>query len=241
MWCPEGYLTFEEIISQLRWDVDQLPLAQGKPLVVPPGEMIPDNLEPDDYEVEAFIKWAFAALFRLFESDVRICLPTGSLVRMNPSVLLNVRSGWFAMVPIISAFPAGYVERLAIAEWEFPFVDLEWGTLKADASIAPMASFEGASLCLSEERLAIALPHLTEWLLQEAPKLGSPLTNGKSAWSSNDVVDRILDAFSSGLVKDRTEAKKMFGKDLPNASWVAIWKQVTQINPALSRPGPRRS
>lgn len=241
MWCPEGYVTFEEIISQLRWDIDELPLAKGKPLELRIGDRIPDNLEPDEREVEAFIKWAFAALFRLFERDVRICLPTGSLVRMNPSVLLNIRSGWFAMAPVISAFPIGYDERVAIAKWEFPFVDLEWGTLKADATIAPMLKFAGASLCISEDRLTIALPRLTEWLLQEAPKLGSPLTTEKPLWSSNDLVDRILAAFASGTVMKKVEAKKMFGKDLPTASWDAVWRDVTAINPALSRPGPRRS
>lgn len=241
MWCPEGYISFEEIISQLRWDIDRLPLAHGKPLELRPDETIPDNLEPDDRETEAFIKWAFAALFRLFEKDVRICLPTGNLVRMNPSVLLSIRSGWFAMAPVISTFPAGYADRIKIAEWEFPFVDLEWGTLKADASIAPMAKFAGASLCIREDRLTIALPRLTEWLIDEAPKLGSPLTTEEPKWRSHDLVERILAAFSSGLVKTKTEAKKMFGKDLPTASWLAVWEQVTQKRPALSRPGPRRA
>lgn len=241
MWCPEGYVTFEEIISQLRWDLDQMPLAQGKPLELRAGEMIPDNLEPDEREVEAFIKWSFAALFRLFEKDVRICLPTGNLVRMSPSVLLSVRSGWFAMAPVISAFPARYDDRLAIADWDFPFVDLEWGTLKADAAIAPMAKFAGASLCVSEERLAIALPRITEWLLEEAPKLGSPLSTEEPTWSSSDLVNRIVAAFSSGTVTKKVEAKNMFGKDLPTASWNAVWEQVTQINPALSKPGPRRT
>lgn len=240
MWCPEGYITFEEIISQLRWDIDQLPLANDKPLELRTGEMIPDNLEPDEREVDAFIKWAFAALFRKFAADIRICLQTGSLVRMNPSVLLSVRSGWLGIAPVISAFPAEYKERLAIADWEFPFVDLEWGTLKADASIAPMAKFSGASLCIAEDRLAIAVPRLTEWLLEEAPKLDGLLTKAKSAWSSNDLVDRILAAFSSGTVTTKVHAKMMFGKGLSNASWVAVWKDVTTINTALSKPGPRR-
>lgn len=241
MWCPEGYVSLEEIISQLRWDIDHLPLATGKPLELRANETVPDNLEPDELEVEAFIKWACAALFRYFEKDIRICLETGNLVRINPSVLLNIRSGWLAMAPVITAFPAGYGERLAINEWEFPFLDLEWGTLRANASIAPMAKFAGASLCIREDQLAIALPRLTDWLLEEAPKLGSSLTTEEPTWSSNDLADRILAAFSSGSITTRTEAKKMFGKGLPTASWNAVWAQVTRINPALSRPGPRRS
>jgi hypothetical protein len=80
MWCPEGYVTLNEIISQLFWDIDQLPLAQGKYLDFQSDEITINYPETDGEEMDAFIKWACAILFRLFSEDFRVCTFSGTLV-----------------------------------------------------------------------------------------------------------------------------------------------------------------
>lgn len=240
MWCPEGYITLEEIISQLLWDIDQLPLAQGKPLVLQRGQHIPDNLDPDKDEADAFIKWSCAAIFRLFGKDIRICTTSGTLVRVNPSVLLVVRAGWLGLSPTIAEFPTEYDERLEIAEWEIPCVDLNWGTVQASADFAPLGQIAGSSICIKEGVLPVQMSGLTEWLLQKAPKLGSPyLFSTEERKGAKTEAELIVQAVLSGKVRTKNEAQKMFGQGLKAEAWTALWKMAVTIDDRLSRPGPR--
>ena len=241
MWCPEGYITLGEIISQLIWDIDQFPIAEGKPLVLQQGQPLPDNLEPDEGEVDAFIKWCCATLFRLFENDFRVCLPTGALVRVIPSVLLRVQSGWLEMPPTITKFPNNYEDRLEIAKWEVPVVDLEWGTVRENPQFPSLNPIVGAPLCLGEAVLPVVVPKLTTWLLEKSEELGAPYkSKDKQKWVAQEVADQIVQAYLSGKVRDRNEAQKLFGTGLNTDAWKALWKMATNLDSRLSRPGRRR-
>ena len=240
MWCPEGYITLEEIISQLLWDMDQLPLAKGKPLVLQRDQHIPDNLDPDKDEADAFIKWSCAAIFRLFGKDIRICTTSGTLVRVNPSVLLVVRTGWLGAPPIIAGFPTEYDERLEIAKWEIPCVDLNWGTVQPSADFVPLSQIAGSSICIKEGVLPVQMSGLTEWLLEKAPTLGSPYHSSEGErWGSKTEAEQIVQAYLSGKVRTKSDAQKMFGQDLKPDAWSALWKMAVAIDDRLSKPGPR--
>lgn len=245
MWCPEGYVTLNEIISQFLWDSDQIEPAPD----APPG--FRTNAQgPREEEVNGWMNWLIVAFIYVCGDDVRACLPSGSIVRLTPEAFSwdGGYEYWWGEVggPAYdrSIFPDIYGARVWLSGIEFFHINIGDGTIKNGDSddFRGYVPITGAALCISEANLPVRLEDLTGWIIEEVKKVQFPQDIGTARQhTSRTIPDEIVHAFKTNKVRTKPEAKRMFGRGIKHEAWQALWREACEIMPALSRPGPRAS
>lgn len=237
MWCPEGYLTFSQVFGQILWDSDLMPIATNRPLPAGTEQLVIDTGMPDQAEIRAFTNWMSAGFFRKFDQDIRVCLISGNLVRLDVSLAAGLRRDPFDFNSDFGPFPSDYSLRVELSKWEFTYVDLHYGCICCPDSDSTLSRLDGLPICIKEAHLPVTIEKLPTWLWNEIPKLDR--REVQAAWSSRDDAASIVQAFNSGRIRTKPEAKRMFGRDLPHTAWQALWDEAVAIKPSLSRPGRR--
>lgn len=240
MWCPEGYITLEEIVGQFMWDSDLIPAAENQPF----KSNIESDNSPDYSSVDGFIIWLMYGTFRVFEKDIRACLASGSIVRLAPQVLA-LEGLYGADAPNIGSFPFGGFpeakeERLKVGAMHFRYINHLDGTIFLNVhekrpELGPVA---GASICIEDARLPVRLENLTEWLIKRLSE-ESPKSNLSESNALATIPEKIVLAFESRKVITKADAKRMFGRSMKTEQWLAIWREAVALKPSLARPGPR--
>lgn len=237
MWCPEGYLTFSEVFGQILWDSDLMPMATNRPPPSDTGRFIIDTGTADQSEITAFKVWMSAGFFRIFEQDLRVCLTSGNVVRFDASLATGLKRDPLDFDPDFGPFPTDYSIRVRFSKWEFVYVDLDYGCIRSTDADSTMAHLAGLPICIKEAHLPVTLEKLPAWLWNEIPTLDARDTS--PAWSSREDAAAIVQAFNSGKIRTKPEAKRMFGRDLPFDAWKALWEEAVALRPSLARPGRR--
>lgn len=240
MWCPEGYITMDEILSQISWDSDLIESAVDKP--VDPKKDKYEQTFKDNIEYAAYINWMVAALFYVSGKDFRLCLASGAIVRFRPYILAWMASDTKLASGISGGFPEKYEDRKLWSQIEFEALHSEKCTIRRDlpSDFDSSVPIGGSSLCIREVDLPVSLEELAAWLLHEAPRLAKGTSTTKENEGRKELAQRIVDAFHSGKVRTKPEAKRVFGQGMKHEEWNAYWSEATNIMPSLSRPGPRR-
>lgn len=237
MWCPEGYVTFNQIYGQILWDSDLVPMATNRPSPTATGQPVIDTGMPDQAEIRAFMNWMSAGFFRIFEEDVRVCLTSGNLVRLDASLAIGLQPNPLDFTFNFGPFPSDYSLRVKLSDWEFTFVDLHYGCIRCPDLDSTISRLAGLPICIKEAHLPVTIEKLPGWLWNEIPNLDK--REAPAAWSSREDAVAIVQAFDHGRIRTKPEAKRMFGRDLPHSAWEALWDQAVAIKPSLSRPGRR--
>ena len=237
MWCPEGYVTFSQILGQILWDSDLMPTATNRPSPTVTERLVIDTGMPDQAELTAFKNWMSIGFFRIFEEDVRVCLTSGNVVRLDTSLATGLRRDPLDFSYDVGPFPSDYSLRVKLSNWEFIFVDLHYGCIRCPDADSTISRLDGLPVCIKEAHLPVTLEKLPAWLWTEIPKLDA--RESSVAWSSREGASAIVQAFNSGKIRTKPEAKRMFGRDLPHTAWEALWDEAVAIKPSLSRPGRR--
>jgi len=236
MWCPDDCVCLAEITTQFLWDTDDVPIASEKAL-----EFDGDWQTIDGLEADAFVVWLTWGFLRHFRDNVRVCLPSGNLVRVTPPLhrgnLIDPLDKTFLGSSISSVFPSSYSERIKLSQWEFSLIDLHLGTILDRGLDEELRSLNGFPICIREKDLPTSLDRLTEWLMDAIPKWTPPTS--LEPWSSRSEASAIVAAYHQGRISSKLEAKKLFGKGLPTLAWKALWKEATALDPRLSKPGRR--
>lgn len=238
MWCPEGYVTLNEILAQFAWDCDLVPTGQGRPGDYEmDGETLPAFL--NGIEHIAYRNWLFAVFLKNFERHIRVCLTSGSLVRLAPRAFWFLSPTDLSDLHFLDGFPEDYQKRQKLSQWIYFHVDLESGTIK-DKKGGSLHQLSGLPLCVPDNALPVPLDGLTEWLLEEGRRKAITHKSRKPpSWSSAETAQLIVEAFRKRRFTNRAEAKHLFAKDMPIVAWKALWKEAAAIEPSLSRPGPK--
>lgn len=249
MWCPDGYLTFDELIWAM--DIDTYDVISGAHNRPPPDEpeYIPYGYDPndwpDEHEVAAYHNWLVVALIDACRKDIRACLGSGNLIRLsNHSLAWSVShkhglKSAAALDAVFSRwrggpFPDDYYLRLDLSGMAFKHLERVGFVVRVASDREGVAPIAGAPLCIKETALPVPPDRLRQWLVDNAWK-DRPREAGDEAPSGAAIVE----AFKAGRFKHKGEAHRMFGQDMKHIAWLAIWKEAVGIEPSLAKPGPR--
>lgn len=243
MWCPEGYVMLTEVVEQFGWTMRLVRPSKDRPPLEGFNQVF--NAGLDLTEATALENWFLAVFLHEFEDRLRVCLPSGSVVRVD-----RIAFAWFSLGgyhhydTFLDGFPDSYAERALIAKWRFPYLGgRDGGLIRADQRSPDnrLQQLGGYPVCIAEKDLPTKLPGLAEWLLAELPRMAREYAEGASSgWSSKDTAQQIVDAYRSGLIKNKTEAQRMFGRNLVTDAWLALFKEAARIEPSISRPGRKK-
>ena len=239
MWCPVGYVTLFEIYGLFTWDFDQVEIASGRPSPTSGRTVIDVGYDSD--EMHAFARWGVMQLFSRQPDDFRACLPSGIPVRLDQTVFGWHRKGGL-IPPLVSMgpFPKDYAMRRDILDFELFDIDLPDGCIKPDiASRSPvMGALAAAPICIREADLPAPMDKLTSFLIQTVVAHADEyMSDGQPRRRLPQI---IVDAFKSGEVSNKAEARGKFGRNMKHVEWQAHWEEAAAILPALSWPGRRR-
>ncbi|NDW46551.1 hypothetical protein [Ruegeria sp. PrR005] len=247
MWCPESYVTLSEIVHLFNLDLDYLFLpADDHPHYELEESFHPTSLDP--IERKAARNWLISGFFEVFGSDIRACLPSGAIVKVDGSFLRYSDPDWmvdyenptdknkpgFDKLDLFSdsTFPRKYFYRQYLAERKFDHL------VEAKMLLGSSNPIAGAALCIKESNTRVAnLDQLADWLIAKIE--AQPGERRDRFDAAEEVVQLIVEAFQSGKVRTKAEAKKMFAHDMKHEAWLALWREACEIMPELSRPGPR--
>lgn len=233
MWCPEGYITLEEISSQILWDSD----------IIKPSEDHPDREENslDQIETKAFLNWMMAVFLHHFGEKVRVSLVSGSVATLHPSAFF-----WFGDVRLYKfngydKFPETYADRKAWSQVEFSFIDVGLGFLldKLPHSKKSVQSLAGLPLCVKSSDLPVFIDQLPTYIFSLANNSTSGDRKGKRNRLKGELSNRICEAFEEGRFKTKSEAKRLLAPDMKFLEWHAHWREASARLPQLSTPGRR--
>lgn len=239
MWCPDGYITIGSIYSQFCWDEDLISTALDKRSHISDGSALYSEL--DFVERDAFSTWMIVGFLDIFRSDVRACLFSGEIVNFEKFALSSSMPQIDGRIAIENfpycKFPDKYAERKSIADIVFHIIEPKYGLIKTDCEFNGLGPLHGASLCIKDECIPVKIEDLPKWLLEQL-ETRSELEIVEKFDAS--ISEKIVTAFESGKVETKTEAKRIFGRDMKTEVWRSHWLQAVAIKPSLARPGPRR-
>lgn len=242
MWCPEGYVTLNSILTQLVWDSDLMEASIDRDWNADDE----NELSNRAYIIEgrAFVKWLHSALFDLLAEEFRVCLASGLTVKLDPEAYSWRDSLEFSeyLRAERHRFPKKYQERVMLAKREFAVIDISTGCISADLEQdgRRLEPIMGMPLCIREASIPVKIENLTKWLIDEMERRASAEEHEwKRAVLPEGGAGAIVQAFRSGKVKTKSDAKRMFARDMKHEAWLALWREVVSIAPELSRPGPR--
>ncbi|MDQ2065081.1 hypothetical protein Q9295_01745 [Xinfangfangia sp. CPCC 101601] len=250
MWCPEGYLTLDEIMQVMDFDTyDILVGADNRPKPEDPDDELlahDGTLWPDSYELEAYHNWLIAALIEACRHDMRVCLGSGNLIRLSDfsfawsvSHKHGLSSGAAFDAAFLSRwrggpFPDDYFLRRDLADMQFMHLERSGLAVRTSTTLEAVAPIAGSPLCIKETDLPAPLLAMRVWLVENAWE-----GRIQGAVEKAPTGAAIVAAFREGLFKNKGEAHRMFGQDMKHLAWLALWKEAAAIEPTLAKPGPR--
>lgn len=252
MWCPDGYLTIDELMQVMDFDTyDLLVGATNRPKPQDPEDELlahDGTLWPDGQELEAYHNWLLVSLIEACRENIRACLGSGNLIRLGSFSFAWSVSHKHGMMsgPALDAifsrwrggpFPDDYFLRLDLAGMEFMHLERSGLALRISTSKELVAPIAGAPLCIKETDLPAPPERLRLWLVENA-------WSGAASDTQEDPVaapsgEAIVKAFKEGGFRTKGEAHRMFGQDMKHLAWLALWKEAVGIEPSLAKPGPR--
>lgn len=200
MWCPEGYITLEEIINGFYLDTDRIASATDRPDLNSDLESPAIDVGIDSVEQKAFINWLSSRLFRIFHHDFRVCTSTGVPLRLSYRAFEG-RIGRFGLgsVEVRSDFPGDYETRSRIAGWTFFAIDLWNGAIRRDldTTYSDFAPLSGLPVCIKVSDLPVPALDLGLWLMEHAadPYASDPEPESGSKGGRPSLHPEIISAF----------------------------------------------
>lgn len=238
MWCPEEYVPLSVI---------------GDVFMHEGFDWVYDNLSNriDDGDIAdagwAYRRWYLTMFFSVFREDIRACVSSGAVVRLDSSVFM-----W--------TYPNddNFDDELSMAGYEFPnkielikriferrfcFIDEEYLTLlrkdQPSIAVSPFYPLEGAALCIHRTILPASEERLSDWVNRALKVMDEKIEADLEDGHPKGIAEKIVEAYRTGAVKRKDDAKRLFGRGMKTDVWKAVWKEAVAINPRLSRSGPR--
>jgi len=276
MFAPEGYIPLKELIDRFFWECpfpSSSPDHIGRPLSE--ARLLDSLAEIHEWasvsvltlEERAWSNWLMIYFVKRFSSELRICLPTGSLVKpvsavfsWDGEVRYWQRSDDSIIFPNMTSFeiredfPDFYEGRVWLAEIDFYCVDMARGSVKKTSDLRRMAKALGRShddfreiyalqncpICISQGAIPVPLDDLSDWLREQINSHWKGFNcNARFSNYGRNLANQIAnDVMKNGITKGQAKAKYAPGEKVE--TWKAIWAEVVEIHPDASRPGPRR-
>jgi hypothetical protein len=237
MWCPEEYTTLYEVAERI-YD-ESYDWSEALSL---PGTRSADA-------AWAFRKWYIMKIFTVFGSDIRACLPSGNVVKLHPSAYAwtyLTGSDYYDELSSYDIVCPDKIELLdLINECKFLFVDDYHLTLiragEESISASPFLALDGAALCIHNALIPTPDQPLVEWIIFAAREQDDAVGNGLDGYDIRGTPQKIVQAYRTGHILRRDDAKRMFGRGMKTEVWRSVWAEAVAIDPSISRPGPRRA
>lgn len=213
MWCPEGFVTLQEIYDVFILDSVEIDLASDRPPPASGGFWIDTGTVSQD-EMIGYLNWLMGSLLIIFQDDIRACLPTGAVIR------LDHRFTWFfdddTQHFSLFCFPDDFAGRVKLKKREFLGVDKKRGWVIVDNFTKNLVNIFtgqeespnfgpvlGAPLCIRESRLPTSLYLLSDWVTKEIVKRVSEESDGRGG--AHDALVCLEVAFPNGKEKHTWE------------------------------------
>lgn len=236
MWCPEDYTTLHEVAERI-YDESY---DWGKRLCFPVARSADATW--------AFRKWYLMKLFEVFGSEIRACLPSGNIVKLHPSAYAwtylndDIHDDELLAHDFVCPEKIELLDR--IDQSEFLYLDDYHLTMKKagekTVAVSPFLSLDGAALCIHNTIIPRPDQPLVDWLILAAREQDEAAGGGLDGYDSRGTPQKIVQAYRTGHVLRRDDAKRIFGRGMKTEVWRSVWAEAVAIDPSISRPGPRR-
>lgn len=244
MFCPDGYLTLMEVRHSLShyasWKIQQPETTEWSPF----------DSEYYDFrytEAEAYADWLTMAFLIVYAQEVRVTLPSGSIVRLEARYLYPEApfdsEDWQPFIDILSRFPDDRTGRMKAADFTLPYIDLPTMTFRRrNSSPNQTNETEGVlasmPLCIAES----AIPADVRAIVSKIEQSIEDSWTGTGSVAESKVgrtASLIIEAIQSGAIKKKSEARVRYGKHMKTEEFLETWREVTTAIPSAKKPGPR--
>lgn len=262
MFCPEGYITLDETFHSIAFSVDEtffspspeikISIANDDGFEYPPDkEGAIYGIAKKGFELGSLLNWMTTGLLDCFSREFRATTHAGIPIKVSASFL-----GWHddgdtdgladfyqrngldnaAQYDFLYRFPDRLIEREFLSRRKFPHIDILGGWyLKHSPYRGVPTALDGCPLCIAENVLPCPPERLAAWLVTEMAKK----ENGDSTPFDRKLPEKIVEAFQTGRISKKVDARALFGRGLKTSAWHATWKEAVKIEPKLSLPGPK--
>lgn len=258
MFCPEGYVTLNEIYNGLwLWaqgaterSVEDAELLAKFEQAGEPKKFGIDTGSAAFDECEAHAKWLMLVLLELYGTEVRIALPTGAVVRIEPWLLAPKwspfdREDWQDH-NLYTDFPSKREDRLEILQNDLQHIEERAFTIdcqKTDDRYveASLRLVHGCPFCIRDGILPSegSLPGHLKTAIRA--KLLEPDGPGLERAEHASLVAKVIQTVETRRLP-RDIVKAILAPQMKVEEWRALWRQAAHQRPdlRLSVSGPKR-